>query len=310
MNTLIGGVVLAVFLQSATGRAEDVANTSTCPDQHRALNLAKWKRKVQSARSGFELSRALKALSFLRDVSGHPLDSESIDFLETRFGAESIKVDDFKVQLSPGAQPDHVIQVIARGATFVDFDSKQKVFPWFRLAKVLRPMGPDEWCDLGMIISEPDNIPDLCDPYPGTTFSFEQLIDANSKAIRTLCDFTLCNPGGKDESQSRTVAYWAVVQGNIQKIFEQALSMNSSNVFSGQREVSATVTLSGSFPKLIEVRSTEDCNPGMAAGNFCVPEGEPGPNGPGTFERSKRTFTFDGKRYVQQSAKRSRKSDE
>jgi hypothetical protein len=270
----------------------------TCAGPQRTLDLGRWKAALKAAGTGPAVLAALEEAGLLRQPGEQATDGEKVEMLRQR-EAVSVHVDDFPAQLSPGGASDRVIQVIVTANVSGEGYGEGGTYR-LRVAGALRPAAQG-WCDLGVFLSEEDVILSGCEDYPGTTFAFERLLAQESQVIRATRHLILCNPGGRDQVDERSVAYWAVVQGRLALVFAHGVRANGYNVMAGQRSAEARITFTGGFPRGIRVEETVTCIPGMAVGNFCVPEGARGPNGDGYVDRSTVTFGFDGTRYVEKA---------
>lgn len=295
--------ILKVYVLFVVGSAWAAA---PCVGTQQKLDLAKWKLTVRGARTGPALVAALNAAAFLRDAKDRPIGQERLKGLRK---VESVLVDDFGAQLSGAATAEHIVQVVVRGLSWPSFEGSA-TSPHYRLrvVRALRPGEGHEWCDLGVVVSEEDVIEPECNDFPGTTFGFEHVLAPDSQVIRTTRDEQICNPGGRDQGTTRSVAYLALVKGQLTTIFEQVVGLSTYNVMSGRRIENATITFTDTFPRVLNVESTRLCTSGMASTNFCVVKGEPGPGGEATSERSKATFVFNGTRYVERRLEMTRET--
>jgi hypothetical protein len=245
---------LVVLGLAGTARA-----ATPCPAAARVeANVAAWRAALQQAATPARRDELLATLGLTLDV---PEDARV-----TLAG-----VDDLAVQLEPDARPDHVVHV-----RYTTDEST------IHLVQVLRPLEGRKWCALGDGLSRRDEGPRRL---VGYDLAFVPLLAARGKALELRVSTSELR---RNETRHE---YWVAAGGKLRKVFDELTgSMDSSETGAATTTKIGKLTLSGGFPKRIELSEvTKRGGCEAHAGDTPCDDSEPST----TF-----TFVYDGTRYT------------
>lgn len=159
--------------------------------------------------------------------------------------------------------------------------------------RILRPLGPNTWCvvdgDLDLDQAGTDT-PCLgkAAPLP-RTFSFSNITDARRRTVVVRDQSGHCD--GVHRSSRYEVSYRDVQAGTLRSILDVTTHESEyKSPFPPVKESSATIALSGSYPRVIMVKQRVICR--------AVEPDEPKPDEPCRPSRRRTRYVFVDGRYV------------